>query len=555
MTDLRFPVRSNQAGLPFEGEPRLVNGYAEAIGSEQRSPVVIMPIPGQVAFGSYTDVPCRGWVELPELGVVYALHGPTVWKVASDGTATALTGVVPGSKPAVIERGPQRFMQSEVTISIASPGVVSWTNHRLKADTPYRFSTDGQLPSGIDADTTYYVLASGLTANSFEFAASIGGSAINTSGSQYGTQTATRTESTYQIVIVSDLAAFCVEDDNISFITFPWDEVANSATLIDNRWVYGFPSGKFGWSDLNDAPSIDALSFATAEARPDGLVRAIAQGGNLYLLGKETIEPWGSSTDGDQPYDKIGGAFIPKGCASRDSVMEFDNALHWVANDGLVCRANNYTAVRISTHTVERAIRDVADKTTIRAFTYSDAGHSFYGLTCDDWTWVFDAATQGWAERKSRGRPDWRAWPFLNAFGKTLVGDKASGAIRELSANAWDEDGDVIRCEMTLPDLPGKAIHARLEIDLAKGAGLPVVSTANYYDPKVMLSWSDDGGYVYGNERAASIGKQGEWAKPVIFTRLGMSRTIRGRRYRIAMSDPVRRGFMLGDIDWHPVAA
>ncbi|WP_227633381.1 hypothetical protein, partial [Klebsiella pneumoniae] len=46
---------------------------------------------------------------------------------------------------------------------------------------------------GVQAGLNYYVLSSGLTANAFQFSATSGGSAVNTSGSQSGTHTLDRT--------------------------------------------------------------------------------------------------------------------------------------------------------------------------------------------------------------------------------------------------------------------------------------------------------------------------------------------------------------------------
>lgn len=77
-----------------------------------------------------------------------------------------------------------------VTITIASPAVVSWTGHGLVAGQSLSFSTSGALPTGITAGTQYFVIAAGLGANSFEISATKGGAAINTSGSQSGTHTA-----------------------------------------------------------------------------------------------------------------------------------------------------------------------------------------------------------------------------------------------------------------------------------------------------------------------------------------------------------------------------
>ena len=75
-------------------------------------------------------------------------------------------------------------------MTIASPGVVSWTAHGLTAGTQIRFQTTGALPTGVTANTTYYVISAGLTANAFQFSSSFGGAAVNTSGTQSGVHTA-----------------------------------------------------------------------------------------------------------------------------------------------------------------------------------------------------------------------------------------------------------------------------------------------------------------------------------------------------------------------------
>jgi microcystin-dependent protein len=75
-----------------------------------------------------------------------------------------------------------------VTISLASPGVITWTAHALPVNTPVKFATTGALPTGITAGTTYYVKTV-LSANTFTISATPGGTVINTSGSQSGTHT------------------------------------------------------------------------------------------------------------------------------------------------------------------------------------------------------------------------------------------------------------------------------------------------------------------------------------------------------------------------------
>jgi hypothetical protein len=79
-------------------------------------------------------------------------------------------------------------VSATVTISIASPGVVTDTAHGLLVNTPVSFSTTGTLPTGIVAGTTYYVKLV-VDANSYQIAATVGGTAIVTSGTQTGVHT------------------------------------------------------------------------------------------------------------------------------------------------------------------------------------------------------------------------------------------------------------------------------------------------------------------------------------------------------------------------------
>ncbi len=78
---------------------------------------------------------------------------------------------------------------SNVTITIASPGVVTWTGHKLPANTPVYF-TGGTLPTGLVIGTEYFVKTV-LSVDTFTVSATAGGAVINTSGSQSGTHTAT----------------------------------------------------------------------------------------------------------------------------------------------------------------------------------------------------------------------------------------------------------------------------------------------------------------------------------------------------------------------------
>ena len=75
------------------------------------------------------------------------------------------------------------------TVTVAAPGVVTWTAHGLADGAAVVLSTTGALPTGLAAATTYYVVNSDT--NTFELSATKGGSAITTSSTQSGVHTVT----------------------------------------------------------------------------------------------------------------------------------------------------------------------------------------------------------------------------------------------------------------------------------------------------------------------------------------------------------------------------
>ena len=75
---------------------------------------------------------------------------------------------------------------SIATLTIATPCVVT-ANVNLADGTPITFSTTGWLPTGLLPGVTYYTKY--ITASTFNLAATSGGSSINTTGTQSGTQT------------------------------------------------------------------------------------------------------------------------------------------------------------------------------------------------------------------------------------------------------------------------------------------------------------------------------------------------------------------------------
>lgn len=82
-----------------------------------------------------------------------------------------------------------------VTITIAAPGVITDTAHPFVGACPVVYTTSSALPTGITSGTTYWVVPSSITTNTYQIATTVAnalaGTSITTSGSQAGTQTRT----------------------------------------------------------------------------------------------------------------------------------------------------------------------------------------------------------------------------------------------------------------------------------------------------------------------------------------------------------------------------
>jgi microcystin-dependent protein len=75
------------------------------------------------------------------------------------------------------------------TISNANPAVITLNNHGLIANDRILFTTTGTLPSPLAVNTTYYVSATGLTANTFQISVTLDGFSIGTTSAGSGVHT------------------------------------------------------------------------------------------------------------------------------------------------------------------------------------------------------------------------------------------------------------------------------------------------------------------------------------------------------------------------------
>lgn len=346
---------------------------------------------------------------------------------------------------------------------------------------------------------------------------------------------------TPDIGIVCDGLMFYCRAGVLAQVTDP--DLLAPTSLDFSDGYFGITTAQNAWQvgAIDDASAWDGLDFATADGDPDALIRIAALQAQFYLFGEKTVEVWQDTGNADFPYQRS--FVIPIGIFGANSLAKVAETIAWVAHDRTVrLLGGGDAATVISDPDVEEDLQAIEDSSTLSATSWVSNGHTFYKLTCPDWTWVYDTRTQKWHERQSYGRPNWRV-SFVVAFGSKLIaGDASTGALFEMSPNFLDDAGEPLVSTVVFPTMtafPYRVTHNALYIDVQRGVGSGQ-GDAQDIDPEIMVEWSHDGGETYHVQRRIKLGQQGRSLSRVRTNRLGQAPE-NGRVYRFSWSAKVDR--------------
>lgn len=321
----------------------------------------------------------------------------------------------------------------------------------------------------------------------------------------------------------------------------------NSVTFLDAYFFFGIGDGRCFASGIN-ATTVNANDFARAEKSPDELVRVVRYGSYLAMFGSKTTEFW-SNTGNPTGFPLSFSTVIPFGLLTPFAVagyeLGFARGLGFVASDRTVqLLEGGFAPRKISTPDLDRLLSALADVTELEMSVYVSKGHSFLVLSCDAWTWEFrfgDAFTaEGWEERKSYLQNRWRATMGVNAFDMWLTFSRSTDQVFRIDHTVETEDEQPLVAECR--SVQQHAFPSRLEVtraafDFEPGVGLD----DGVVDPKVLLSYSDNGGRTFGEELERRLGSEGE----MVLVEIGRCGTTgpRGRQWRWRQSDAVELAF------------
>lgn len=330
-----------------------------------------------------------------------------------------------------------------------------------------------------------------------------------------------------------------------------------SVSSMDGFFIYT-TSAEFFLSSLvtvNEGRNFNALDFSTAESKPDNIVRSMVIRNELLILGTKTIEVFRNIGGSGFPFQRVNGATIDKGLASRFSVIEFDNSYVFLGSSvgasPSIWRGSIGSPSKISTSAIDNKINDFTQSQLLDVFSfiYAEGGNFFIGLTFPDTTFVYDStssALQGrpvWHERKT-GNTRYRVNAMADAYGDIFVGDDQGGLIGKLDKNTFTDYSQTVSRSFTTAYLSnqGNALFVS-EAELRSQSGVGAFrENKQGVDPEVKMEYSDDGGNTFINAGSEKLGKQGEFNKRQVWHRLG--RMAYSRVFKFSISEPVKVVFL-----------
>jgi len=330
---------------------------------------------------------------------------------------------------------------------------------------------------------------------------------------------------------------------------------SDSVVFIDGYFVFAQAGGsdRFWLTNLYDGTAIDSTDFATAEGSPDAIQSLIADNRELFIFGEETLEVWYNSGDTDNIFQRFQGGFKQHGCVAKFTPARFDNSVIWLSRndrgDSQVVRlGDGYQPQVVSTPELNYQFSLLSQEDAF-GYSYQHEGHEFYVLTfpASNVTYAYDASTQMWHQRAHSIGGNFPSRERYNchvfAFGKHLFGDYLNGNIYVLDGSIGTFNGTNIERERTtisISDEENRRRLSSLQLDMEEGIGDG--NTAN--DDVFWLSYSKDGGHTFTNEVSRNAGEGGDWAKRVIWRRLGQARNWIFRIRTFTTARPVLKGLI-----------
>lgn len=306
-------------------------------------------------------------------------------------------------------------------------------------------------------------------------------------------------------------------------------------------------SGKVQFSDVNDLTSWQALSFFSAESKPDDVV-AIDEGfREIIALGNETVEFW--VNDGQSPFARIPGSAQPFGTIAPHSLALVGSTWMWLDHKRRFATMQGRQVVNVSSP-YDRIIQRYSAVNNAIGYALSVDGMPLYALNFPTvgQTLVYNYVTQEWhkwgywnsattAYDRFRGS----CYTYVKAWNLHLVGDHSNGKIYKMDRNTFTDNGTPIRSLLRTGHINhGTYAEKRsdiLRLHCKRGLGSTVLP-----EPHISLRRRVNSRAMWENERVRGLGAVGHHRPFIDWRRNGNYHTCQYEFVHMDNSDLVMMG-------------
>lgn len=345
------------------------------------------------------------------------------------------------------------------------------------------------------------------------------------------------------VLIATGTTLYSTTASALSTVVVPDSSPVQSVAFLNNYFLILVDGQRVYFSDVGGI-TFDPLDYFSADSSPSDLKNIAVTGDELWMFGRSTTEVFAPTGNADLPFQRISGRVFPVGCYEygRDSVVKTDYGIVWVGKDNIVYRSGS-SPIPISDPTVEQAISAAAlNSAELYAWHYVAEGRSVYVLNVDDGadgvTFAYDIKTSKWTQYGSYTFQLWNVWSSARYFdGSYFVGDTTAGKVWRVNPTITTDGDQPMICEFTGNIELNTPLRCNSVIlDCSTGIGQ---ATYPGDDPTIQLRTSDDRGKTYGSWLTTKLGRMGEFARQVYWTRLGMMSSP-GRVFHFRTSPPAR---------------
>lgn len=317
-------------------------------------------------------------------------------------------------------------------------------------------------------------------------------------------------------------------------------------TVLDVRWVSGYWLCTDGdvavVTDLTDPTSVSPLRYGSAESDPDPIKAVDQQHNEIYLFGRHTIQVAQNVGGDNYPFQDVPGAQINKGIVGTYAYSDYQSTYAFVGsgrNEAIaVYMTSPGDCTKISTREIDQILKGYTEaqlSTVVVESRLFDAHEHLY-IHLPDKTIVYDheaskvVGESVWFTVDSGGLNPaaYRARNIVWCYDRWNVEDPTSTAFGYLSDEVASHYGSSVGWEFATAVVYAEGNDAIVhELELVTLAGRQDMGV----NPTVYTSYSHDG-VTWSQERAKSVGAQGERTKRIAWRQNGRIRHTRVQKFR-----------------------